>query len=79
MKRLANNDEAVENLKALLRDEISIDMLCDSLDEAITDLIKYKLTDNDFIGYSDGFNAIAALLMLKGILLTEKKPLSKAS
>lgn len=79
MKRLANQDEAVKNFKALLNDQISVDMLYERLDEAVTDLTKYRLTDTDFIGCSDGFNAIHALMMIKGILKTENKPLSKAS
>ncbi len=79
MKRLANHDEATKNFKALLNDQISIDMLYERLDEAVTDLTKYKLTDGDFIGYSDGFNSTQALMMIKEILTTENKPLSKAS
>ena len=79
MKRLANHEEAIKNFKALLNDQISIDMLYERLDEALTDLTKYRLTDGDFIGCSDGFNAIHAIMMIKGILTTENKSLSKAS
>lgn len=71
MKQLATKNEALENMTSFIGSEISVELLFEHLETAITDLCRYKMTSPDFIGGTMEFDTIQVLISLKDTLLKE--------